>query len=54
MVRHDRRALTGVPGVISLNGEGPPPDFSDNFDQGRGFDDATERFVERTRTGTNL
>jgi hopanoid C-3 methylase HpnR len=31
-VEHDRKAITKVPGVVSLNGEGPPPQFIESLD----------------------
>jgi len=31
-VKHDRRGVTLVPGVIALDGEGPPPDFEHSLD----------------------
>ncbi len=31
-VKHDRRSVTLVPGVITLDGEGPPPDFEHSLD----------------------
>jgi len=31
-IEHDRRAIRQVPGVITLDGEGPPPDFVHSLD----------------------
>ena len=31
-VEHDRKAITKVPGVVTLNGEGPPPQFIESLD----------------------
>ena len=31
-VEHDRQAITKVPGVVTLNGEGPPPQFIESLD----------------------
>ncbi|HXF92577.1 MAG TPA: hopanoid C-3 methylase HpnR [Nitrospiraceae bacterium] len=31
-VEHDRRAITMVPGVVALTGEGPPPQFVESLD----------------------
>ena len=34
-VEHDRKAITKVPGVVSLDGDGPPPQFVENLDDVR-------------------
>lgn len=34
-VEHDRKAITKVPGVVALDGEGPPPRFIENLDDVR-------------------
>ena len=34
-VEHDRNAITKVPGVVTLDGEGPPPQFIENLDDVR-------------------
>lgn len=34
-VEHDRKAITKVPGVVTLDGEGPPPQFIENLDDVR-------------------
>lgn len=34
-VEHDRRAIAKVPGVVTLDGEGPPPQFIENLDDVR-------------------
>ncbi|HMF86149.1 MAG TPA: hypothetical protein VK598_07335 [Nitrospiraceae bacterium] len=31
-VEHDRKAITKVPGVVTLDGEGPPPQFIESLD----------------------
>ncbi|HLA61694.1 MAG TPA: hopanoid C-3 methylase HpnR [Nitrospiraceae bacterium] len=31
-VEHDRKAITNVPGVVTLDGEGPPPQFIESLD----------------------
>jgi hopanoid C-3 methylase HpnR len=31
-IEHDRQAITKVPGVVTLNGEGPPPQFIQSLD----------------------
>ena len=31
-VEHDRKAITKVPGVVTLDGDGPPPQFIPNLD----------------------
>ena len=31
-VQHDRKAITQVPGVVTLDGEGPPPQFIESLD----------------------
>jgi hopanoid C-3 methylase HpnR len=34
-VEHDRKAITKIPGVVALDGEGPPPQFIENLDDVR-------------------
>ncbi len=34
-VEHDRQAITKVPGVVTLDGEGPPPQFIESLDDVR-------------------
>lgn len=34
-VEHDRKAITKIPGVVTLDGEGPPPQFIENLDDVR-------------------
>ncbi len=34
-VEEDRKAITKVPGVVTLDGEGPPPQFIENLDDVR-------------------